>query len=276
MRRASRTVALPLLVLVVACATTATPPPSTSASPTSPPATSPAAPPPERLVPPEVDPRAPQPAMAPRYPAAVVADPCVDRDLPAPTSTDVALTVLDRTYGLAPDYAPPDLVPASRAGFTGDSADKLVRAVVIDDLARMREAWEAAGLTIEIESAHRDYASQAATFNSWVARLGYAAGLIRSARPGHSEHQLGTALDLTSEGWSGRLGDWATESIEGAWVAEHAWEHGFVMSYPADSTAGTCFGYEPWHYRWIGRDRAAEHRASGLDLREFLERYITE
>lgn len=275
MRRISGIAGVPLLALLVACATAATPPPPSSASPSLAPVASAAAPMAERLVPVDVDARAPQPAMAPRYPAAVVGDPCVDRDLPAPVATDIALTVLDRTYALAPDYAPPDLVPASRAGFTGESGDKLVRAVVIEDLARMREAWEAAGLTIEIESAHRDYASQAATFNSWVARLGYAAGLLRSARPGHSEHQLGTALDLTSEGWSGRLGDWAAESAEGAWVAEHAWEHGFVMSYPADSTAGTCFGYEPWHYRWIGRERAAEHRASGLDLREFLERFIT-
>ena len=270
-----RNAAMPLLALLVACGTTATPSPRITASPSSVPVASLSVPVAERLVPLDVDLRAPQPAMSPRYPAAVVGDPCVDRDLPAPTATDIALTVLDRTYALAPEYAPPDLVPASRAGFTGDSADKLVRAVVIDDLARMREAWEAAGLIIEIESAHRDYASQAATFNSWVARLGYAAGLVRSARAGHSEHQLGTALDLTSEGWSGRLGDWAAESPEGAWMAEHGWEHGFVMSYPADSTAGTCFGYEPWHYRWIGRDRAAEHRASGLDLREFLERYIT-
>lgn len=274
MSRASRAATLPLLALLVACAGAATPPARSSASPTPAPVTTPPAPVAERLLPLEVDPRAPQPAMAPRYPAAVVGDPCVDRDVPAPTATDVALTVLDRTYAVAADYVPPDLVPASRAGFTGDSADKLVRAAVIDDLARMREAWEAEGLTIEIESAYRDYASQAATFNSWVARLGYAAGLVRSARPGHSEHQLGTALDLTSEGWSGRLGDWAAESAEGAWLADHAWEHGFVMSYPADSTSGTCFGYEPWHYRWIGRERAAEHRASGLDLREFLERYI--
>jgi D-alanyl-D-alanine carboxypeptidase len=45
------------------------------------------------------------------------------------------------------------------------------------------------------------------------------------------------------------------------------------MSYPPDSQPATCFAYEPWHYRWIGRDAAAEQRTSGLDLRHFLERY---
>ena len=97
---------------------------------------------------------------------------------------------------------------------------------------------------------------------------------MRSARPGHSEHQLGTALDLTSPGWNGRFGNWATETAEGRWLADNAWRHGFVMSYPLGSQDVTCFSYEPWHYRWIGRDAAAEHQASGLYLRSFLERYV--
>lgn len=277
MNRMARSPATALLLagLLVGCTAAASPSPRSPASPAVTAAPSPPQPVAERITPLEPVARAPQPAMAPRFPEAVVADPCLDRDLPAPTATDVTLTLLDRTYALAADYVPPDLVPASQAGFSGTSADKLVRSILVDDLARMRAAWEAEGLTIEIESAHRTFASQAATFNSWVARLGYAAGLVRSARPGHSEHQLGTALDMTSEGWSGRLGDWATESVEGAWMAVHGWEHGFVMSYPAEATVGTCFGYEPWHYRWIGREVAAEHRASGLELREFLERYIS-
>jgi zinc D-Ala-D-Ala carboxypeptidase len=79
---------------------------------------------------------------------------------------------------------------------------------------------------------------------------------------------------VTSPGWVGRFGDWAIESPEGAWMAANAWRYGFVMSYPAGSQAQTCFSYEPWHYRWIGRDAAAAHRSSGLHLRQFLERYV--
>ena len=148
-----------------------------------------------------------------------------------------------------------------------------MRSAIVDDLGDLMAAAREAGLEIGIESAYRSYASQAATLEIWTARLDPATALLRTARPGHSEHQLGTALDFTSPGWSGRVGDWATESVEGAWMADHAWEFGFVMSYPADSQSQTCFAYEPWHYRWIGRDAAAEQRASGLDLRHFLERY---
>ena len=215
-----------------------------------------------------------QPAIAVRYDAALLADHCVDRDVPAPPAADVALTILDRSYAMSADYAPPDLVPASDAGLTGSSGTKLVRSVVVEDLAAMAAAWREAGLSMIVESAYRSYANQAATFDSWVARIGYAGALVRSARPGHSEHQLGTAIDVTSPGWGGRFGDWAVESPEGAWMAANAWRHGFVMSYPAGSQDETCFSYEPWHYRWIGRDAAAAHRKSGLQLRQFLERHL--
>jgi zinc D-Ala-D-Ala carboxypeptidase len=217
--------------------------------------------------------RPPEAPMAPRYGPELMAEYCLDRDIPAPATSDPALTVLDRTHALGPDDAPTDLVSASAAGLDGISATQLIREVVVDDLADMAGAWEAAGLTIEIESAYRSYAEQAATFDQWVGRIGEEAARARAARPGHSEHQLGTAMDVVSPGWSGRFGDWATESVEGAWMAEHAWEFGFVMSYPAGGHADSCYGYEPWHYRWIGREAAADHRASERSLRAFLGRY---
>jgi len=215
-----------------------------------------------------------EPAIPVRYGAALLADHCIDRDLPAPSTTDMALTVLDRSYALPASYAPSDLVPASTAGLTGSSGAKLVRSVVVEDLAAMAAAWREAGLEVIVESAYRSYEAQAATFDSWVARLGHGGALVRTARAGHSEHQLGTAIDVTSPGWTGRFGDWALESAEGAWMAANAWRYGFVMAYPAGSEAQTCFGYEPWHYRWIGRDAAAAHRSSGLYLRQFLERHV--
>jgi D-alanyl-D-alanine carboxypeptidase len=267
---------LPILgmVLLVACAPSALPPTSSSAPATPAPAAVPGGDVgPERLVgnPP---PRPAQPAMAAGYASSLVADHCVDRDLAAPPADDAILTVLDRSYALPADHVPPDLVPASTAGMTGTSAPRLVRQVIVDDLGAMRAAWEAAGMTIEIESAYRSFTDQQATFDGWVTRIGEAGARLRTARPGHSEHQLGTAIDVISPGWGGRFGDWAVEAAEGAWMAEHAWEYGFVMSYPADGVDDTCYGYEPWHYRWIGREAAAEHRASGLTLRGFLERHV--
>ena len=211
-----------------------------------------------------------EPTLAAVYRAALVSDPCVDRDLPAPPVSDPALVLLDRTYALPASFVPDELVPASEAGFDGASGTKLVAAAVVEDLAALRAASEAESLTIVIDSAYRSYAAQEATFGSWATQIGLAAALERAARPGHSEHQLGTAVDVSSPGWSGRFGDWAAETPEGAWMALHAWEYGWVMSYPPDAKAETCFAYEPWHYRWIGRAAAAEHRSDGTALRTFL------
>jgi D-alanyl-D-alanine carboxypeptidase len=214
-----------------------------------------------------------QPPMAAGFRASLVSDPCTDRDLPAPEASDEVLTVLDRSYALPASYVPQDLVPVAEAGIGGSLGSKMVRAPIIEDLAALYAASLDAGLALIIESGYRSYANQAATFDDWASRLGHAEALRRSARPGHSEHQLGTAIDVTSPGWVGRFGDWGRETAEGAWLAEHAWEFGFVLSYPSGTQDATCFGYEPWHYRWIGRTAATEHRASGLALRQFLERY---
>ncbi len=211
-----------------------------------------------------------QPALAASFRTVLVPDPCADRDLAAPPSSDPVLTVLDRSYAVGASFVPDDLVPAANAGFTGASGEKLVRAVLIDDLASLREAAENQGLRIAIDSAYRSYAAQEATFSSWVTQIGLEAALARAARPGHSEHQLGTAIDVSSPGWSGRFGDWARETPEGEWMARNAWRYGFVMSYPAGAAAETCFGYEPWHYRWIGRAAAGDHHAAGVALRTFL------
>jgi D-alanyl-D-alanine carboxypeptidase len=195
---------------------------------------------------------------------------CSDRDVPADPVSDPVLTVLDRTHMLSRSYVPPDLVAASAAGFGGSQATKLIRRTIADDLGAMRRDAAAAGLTIQLQSTYRSYASQISTFNYWVSVYGMAVALLKSDRPGHSEHQLGTTIDFTSPGWGRRFGNWANETREGAWMASNAWRYGFVMSYPLGSQPTTCFSYEPWHYRWIGRAPAAAWHVSGETLHAFL------
>jgi zinc D-Ala-D-Ala carboxypeptidase len=177
--------------------------------------------------------------------------------------------VLDTATTLRATDVPPDLVDAAQAGLDGGH---LVRRIVIDDLRAMAQAARAAGAGLAIQSAYRSYAEQAQTFTYWVAAVGRREALARSARPGHSEHQLGTTIDFTSRGappWAGR--DWA-RTRAGGWLLRHAWHYGFVMSYPRDARDVTCYGYEPWHYRYVGRRAASTIHASGLTPREWLLR----
>src|SRR6185369_4497155 len=115
------------------------------------------------------------------------------------------------------------------------------------------------------------YAQQKTTFQGWVNQLGYQGALRVSARPGHSEHQLGLAIDFRSDlggpPWNGE--DWAL-SPAGSWMLAHAWTFGWVLSYPRDAFGTVCYSYEPWHYRYVGRPLAAKIHDSGLTIRAYL------
>ncbi len=181
-------------------------------------------------------------------------------------------TSLDTRLRVGPRYAPTDLVPVSRAGIAGSGK---VRRLVIDDLRAMAREARSKGKAIAVRSAHRSYDQQVATFAYWVRTSGRAAALRSSARPGHSEHQLGTTIDFRSASstqapWG--YADWARTG-PGKWMKDNAWKYGFVMSYPRGKSSTTCYTYEPWHYRYVGRDLARRIHDSGLTIREYLWRH---
>lgn len=181
-------------------------------------------------------------------------------------------TLVDWLLTVGENYVPPDLVPVREAGIAGSG---LIRQVAIDDLAAMAKAAAAAGTPIAVNSPYRRYDEQVASFNGWAKLDGYDDAITYSQRPGHSEHQLGVTIDfMTAGGGSALKGDWATTPA-GAWMAENAWRYGWVMSYPKGEggklfSDATCFHYEPWHYRYLGRDLAAKVHDSGLTIREYL------
>jgi D-alanyl-D-alanine carboxypeptidase len=191
---------------------------------------------------------------------------------------DWSITLVDWLLTVGEDYVPPDLVPVSDAGITGPG---FIRAVAIADLAAMTEAAAAAGTPIAVNSPYRSYQEQVASFNGWVGVDGYDVASTYSQRPGHSEHQLGLTIDfMTKGGGSALQGDWAT-TPSGAWMAEHAWEFGWLMSYPKGAggsyewSDAACFHYEPWHYRYLGREIAGQVHESGLTIREYLWTHFT-
>jgi D-alanyl-D-alanine carboxypeptidase len=183
--------------------------------------------------------------------------------------TDWARTLLDTKYMVPRAYVPADLVSVSRAGISGAG---YVRSLVIADLKAMTAAAKAASAPLAVQSAYRSYASQVTTFNYWVSVSGYSAALKASARPGHSEHQLGTTIDFKSYGGSApwNYTNWATTRA-GAWMAASAWKYGWVMSYPkAFSPAQTCYSFEPWHFRYLGRVEAKAIHYAAISPRLYL------
>ena len=184
---------------------------------------------------------------------------------------DWNLTLVDTNYTVGKGYVPPDLKDVGGGG-SGFYWGTMVRAVAVPDLRAMVAAARSAGAPLAVFSSYRDYRTQVWTYNYWVNTLGAQTAALSSARAGHSEHQLGVAIDFKSAGgpdpWSTK--NWARDTAAGKWMAANAWRYGFVMSYPWGKTAVTCYGFEPWHYRYVGRVQADAIYHSGLTLREWL------
>jgi D-alanyl-D-alanine carboxypeptidase len=180
--------------------------------------------------------------------------------------TDWQVTLLDTNLKLPRDYEPWDLVSVSRAGIKGSG---MVRRRIIEDLAALAAAAREAAKPLAVRSAYRSYDTQVATFASWVRRSGYAQALRFSARPGHSEHQLGTTIDFTTAPGLPLQTSFG-ESPAGKWLARNGWRYGFIMSYAKGQQRVSCYGYEPWHWRYVGPEMARLIEESGQVPRRFL------
>ena len=92
-----------------------------------------------------------------------------------------------------------------------------------------------------------------------------------SARPGESEHQTGLCLDFTTSKMGGQLNESFEKTDAFKWLSQNAYKYGFILRYPKDKVALTGYDYEPWHYRFVGRQAASEMREYGQCLEEYLE-----
>lgn len=179
----------------------------------------------------------------------------VDLTRHSTSDPDSPWVVVNKRLPLDPAYEP-DLVTVR--GY-------LVRRDAAPDLAALLAAAEADGVHLTLRSAYRGYAKQATVYDGWVAQLGAAGADEVSARPGHSEHQTGLAVDVGGSSDPGcDFEQCFAGTPEGRWVARHAADHGFVVRYTEPTTAVTGYAPEPWHLRWVGTGLAAHLRATGV------------
>jgi D-alanyl-D-alanine carboxypeptidase len=196
--------------------------------------------------------------------------PCAEADVVVSDDPAAAWStvLIDTARALPAEFGPNDLRNIADAGFP--LTDGLaVRALVVPDLDALRQAAAANGTPLGILAGYRSHAQQAELYGRRVDELGDAEAGSRVARPGHSEHQLGTTIDVTSEGDTDVDQAWGATPA-GQWVATNAHKYGFLLSYPPDASDRTCYDYEPWHLRYVGRELAADVIDSGLSLREHL------
>lgn len=238
-------------VLVTGCAQeTGGPPPAPSTSSPAATATSPGRSP-------SAD-RSPPPSAAPTTTPGPAAPPQADPDLDDPASLAV---VVNKRRPLVPaDWAPAALE---------DVEGHLLRPEAAEAVRGLLAAARSDGVPLRIVSGYRSFADQSGTYAGWVAQKGPEAADTVSARPGHSEHQTGLAVDV-GDGSGCDLRVCFGGTAAAAWVAEHGPEHGFVVRYPWGEHDTTGYWYEPWHLRYLGPERAQELVRSGAaTLEEF-------
>ena len=157
------------------------------------------------------------------------------------------IPIANKTYPLPKDYDP-GLDPRAASAFMQMQTDALK-----------------AGIRLFGISDYRSYNYQKQVYAGWKATYGTDADLI-SARPGHSEHQLGLAIDVNSLDYT------FENTAEGKWLKEHCADYGFIIRYPSfEAKKYTGYSYEPWHIRYLGKSLARKVTETGMSLEECLK-----
>jgi D-alanyl-D-alanine carboxypeptidase len=178
---------------------------------------------------------------------------------------------VDRSHALPQDYVPGDLVPLSADDVpTVGGRGLMLRREAAEHLKNLVAAAAADSEELVVASAFRSYVDQQTTYGRLKSIYGPGADAM-SAAPGHSQHQLGTAVDFTNAAAGYQVQPIFGHTGAAWWLRDHAPEYGFVLSYPPGKD-GTGYSFEPWHYRYIGVQNAGRLERSGLTLQEFLLR----
>ncbi len=187
--------------------------------------------------------------------------------------TDSPLILVNKGNSLPSDYVPKDLtVPSVNFSFTGPHEKQNMQYEAAKALEELFNAASKEGIELYAVSGYRSYNRQQTVYNGHVQKLGQEEADKISAKPGHSEHQTGLAMDVTSQSAGMSLSEDFGSTVEGIWLAENAHEYGFIIRYKKGNEDITGYSYEPWHLRYVERAAAKEIYEANITLEEYLLR----
>ena len=180
------------------------------------------------------------------------------------TNPDDILVLVNKNNKLSEDYIP-KVLEAIDINYAME--EKYVRKEVKSAFEALAKKAKEEGYQIVAVSAFRSYSYQDELYHSYVKTSGKAYADRCSARPGHSEHQTGLAIDVMGENQDYNK---FAETKEFQWMLKHAHEYGFILRYPEKFEDVTGFKYEPWHYRYVGIDAAKKIKEKNTCLELYL------
>lgn len=184
------------------------------------------------------------------------------------------LTLVNREHPVEDDY---------NVEFTLLGEGQMVDSRCVGDLDAMLEACRRAGGKPELTASFRTWGAQERVYEEALAAL-EESGLSREQaeqslerkieQPGYSEHQLGLAVDFAEQG-SDLPQELQTATVTIRWLQENSWRYGFILRFPADKAGITGMDCRPWHYRYVGREAAAQIHEMDLCLEEYVELFYS-
>ncbi len=223
------------------------------------------------------------------------------------TNVDVSIltTNLDKTYLILANKTTPLGETYEPASLTKINYDMYLETRAAQALYVMLEEMTVAGVSdISVTSAYRSYSRQHEVYNGWVI---YETGRISgdaikvfgieyieanyynkeiyglsledaqtvaqsySALPGKSEHQTGLCVDFVTSETGGKLTEAFEDTEAFEWLSKNAYKFGFILRYPKDKESITGYTYEPWHYRFVGREAATDIYNGGMTFEQYLQ-----
>ena len=149
-----------------------------------------------------------------------------------------------------------------------------------DDLSLKKEAYDAylemyndakeKGFDLKVCSAFRSYDGQQQLFTNALNAYSEEYAHMYSAYPGRSEHHTGLAVDITSASMDWGLKQDFADYPDGQWLYEHCQDYGYILRYLKGKENITGYMYEPWHFRYVGKEAAKEIMEKGITLEEYL------
>lgn len=177
---------------------------------------------------------------------------------------------VDKAKALPKGYAPGDLVGLDGTGLSVSRPGHKLRASALAALEAMSAAARREGVDLLVSSSYRSYDYQVEVFARNVKELGREKAETVSATPGHSQHQLGEAIDF------GSITDAFAKTKASRWLQAKARGYGFSLSFPKDMSGVTGYAWESWHYRYIGRAAAALEGEYFEGVQQYLMLFLDE
>ena len=163
------------------------------------------------------------------------------------------ILIVNKTYSVPNDYNPGSLTTETKNAFD-----------------EMQKAAEKDNIKLWIVSGFRSYSLQTSLYNNYVLKDGKEKADTYSARPGHSEHQTGLALDFALIINNMYVDNFDDSFNEVQWIHNNAYKYGFILRYPKGKEDITGFSYECWHLRYVGKDVSyIMHNENILTLEEY-------